>query len=252
MAKIDIKKRKQAEQLVYDYFAIVDPSGKNTQKYRELFASMSDNKFEEFMWAMWNDFNNNYIFDIEDYKVAHSIESGEKALKFLGVPVEEYVVMPWLNMDLENPAITKYKMIVGYDIELRMQQTNHKKNSTSTSIGERSATTGQVVGNDKNARNSDQENSALITIGATEIAKELNGFRADGLGRKSRAYGDISRTGSVSLKDVEEGFGVEDRTTLNTVDVFFNCMMLRTDLVSPDYLFRSTVSGKSNSTKERP
>ncbi len=50
MAKIDIKKRNQAEQLVYDYFAIVDPSGKNTQKYRELFASMSDSKFEEFMW----------------------------------------------------------------------------------------------------------------------------------------------------------------------------------------------------------
>jgi len=250
LAKIDLSKRKQAEQLVYDYFAIVDPTGKNTARYREMFASMSDKKFEEFMWAMFNDFNMNYVFDIEDYKVTHTIESAEKALKFLGVPIEETIVMPWLNMDQDNPAISKYPMITGYDIELRMQQTNHKKNSTSTKISERSATTGQVVGHDKNARSSDQENNALIAIGAVNIARELNGFRADGLGRKAKAYGEITRSGSCSLEDVEADFGVEDRTTLNTIDVLFTSMGIKTDLVSKDYLLRSTVSGKSVSGKD--
>ena len=63
---INLKKRKEAEKLVYDYFMIVDPSGKNSKKYKDFFATMSDAKFKEFMEQMFDDFNMNYILDIED------------------------------------------------------------------------------------------------------------------------------------------------------------------------------------------
>lgn len=237
---INIAKRKEAEQLLYDYMMIVDPSGKNTARYKEMFATMSDTKFKQFMEQMFDDFTMNYILEIEDYERGYSIESAEKALKFLGVPSEEYLVMPYDNMDVDNPTVTKYKVVVGYDIELRMQQTNHKKNSATIHIAERSATTGQVVGDDKNGRSSDQENMALIVYGANKIAAELNGFRADGMGRKNEAYSDIARTGVCSLDKVEQNHGIEDRFALNTIDVFYTCMGIKTDLISPDYLLVST------------
>lgn len=238
---IDIKKRKEAEQLVYDFMSIADPSGANTKKYKALFSSMSDTKFKTFMNEMWDDFSMNYILDTQDYKRGMSITTAEKLLKFLGVPSEEYLIMPHLSMDTEHPIVTKYKVVVGYDIELRMQQTNHKKNSTSISISERSATTGQVVGDDKNGRSSDQENIALVVLGADKILEEFNGFRADGLGRKAEAYADIARTGTCSVDKVEENHGIDDRTALNTLDVYFTGMGLKTDLVSNSYLLGSTM-----------
>ena len=54
-----------------------------------------------------------------------------------------------------------------------------KKNGISTDITERSALTNQVTGKDKNGRESDLENSMLISLGMTETLKELNGPRAD-------------------------------------------------------------------------
>lgn len=238
--KINLAKRAEAEKLVYDYMDIVDPSGKNTKMYKDFFSTMSDAKFEKFMKQMFDDFSMNYILDVEDYERGVTIESAEKALKFLGVPVTEYLIMPHLNMDTTRPIVGKQKVVVGYDIEIRMQQTNHKKNSTSIHIAERSATTGQVVGNDKNGRSSDQENMALVVLGADKILAELNGFRADGLGRKNEAYADIARTGVCSVDKVEANHGVEDRTALNTMDVFYTGMGIKTDLVTPDLLLVST------------
>ena len=72
--------------------------------------------------------------------------------------------------------VTKEKCLTGYYIDKRMEQMNNKKNSTSTHIDERSATTGQVVGHDKNGRSSDQENIALTVIGA-EMAFVQMGYR---------------------------------------------------------------------------
>lgn len=237
---INLKKRKEAEKLVYDYFMIVDPSGKNTAKYKQMFSTMSDAKFKEFMEQMFDDFNMNYILDIEDYERGITIETAEKALEFLGVPTEEYLIMPHKNLDTEHPIVTKHRVVVGYDIELRMQQTNHKKNSASIHISERSATTGQVVGDDKNGRSSDQENMALIVLGADKILEEFNGFRADGMARKNEAYADISKTGVCSVDKVEQNHGIEDRTALNTLDVFYTGMGLKTDIVTPDDLLIST------------
>jgi hypothetical protein len=237
---IDISKRAQAEKVLYDFMDKADPTGANTTKYKKMFATMSDARFKQFMNQMFDDFNMNYILEIQDYKRHIDIELAEKALAVIGVPADEHLVMPYLNMDVNHPIVTKYKVVTGYIIDMRLQQTNHKKNSTSIHIAERSATTGQVVGNDKNGRSSDQENIALTVLGADKIAAELNGFRADGLARKNEAYADIAKTGVCSLDKVEANHGIEDRTALNTLDVFYTSLGIKTDLVSPDYIFVST------------
>lgn len=234
--KIDISKRGEAEKLLYKVMDELDPSGENTKAYKAMFATMSDAKFIKFVTSMFEDDTINFTMNMVDYEREMHIEYAENAAKVLGIPLEEKVILPHLNMDVENPIVTKETCIVGYNIEKRMQQTNFKKNSTSIHISERSATTGQVVGHDKNGRNTDQENSALMVLGATNIAKELNGFRADGLKRKNAAYASIMNKGYVSLDEVEQEGGIEDRVALQTVDAMYKGMHIQTDLISPDLL----------------
>ena len=239
--KIDLKKRKKAESQVYAVMDALDPSGTNTKRYKKLFSTMSDSKFENFMRCLFDDHNTNFTLEVKDFEREVTIEMIEKAAKVLGIELEEYVILPHISMSQEHPIVTKEKCITGYLIEKRMQQILSKKNGTSTHIDERSATTGQVIGHDKNGRSSDQENIALTVIGATNVLREMNGFRADGLQRKNYAYSQIAKTGECSLEDIEASAGIEDRLALETIDVYYKTMGLQTDLVTPDYLLISSV-----------
>lgn len=240
-AKINVEKRKQAEKLCYDVMTILDPSGVNTKKYKEIFAKMSNTEFVEFMQRMWEDDTVNYIVDIVDFERDLTLENIEKAAKFLGIPLEEYVMYPHLNNDKDNPVVSKVPCIVMYIIDKRMQQMAQKKNSTSIHVSDRSAVTGQAVGDDKNGRSSDIENAGLVTLNAINCAKEFNGFRADGLARKSVAYSDAATTGSINLERVEDSAGVTDRTILNTLNVLYLGMGLRTDLVQDTSIMNKTL-----------
>jgi hypothetical protein len=238
---IDVKKRKKAEGLVYSVMDKLDPSGTNTKRYKKLFSTMSDSKFANFMKCMFDDNNMNFTLEIKDFDREVTINDAEQAIKLLGKELEEDIICPFMSMSQEHPIVTKEKCITGYFIEKRMEQTNTKKNSTSTHIDERSATNGQVTGHDKNGRSSDQENIALTVLGYDNVLKELNGFRADGLQRKNYAYAQIAKTGECSLKDIEENAGIEDRLALETIDVYYKTMGLQTDLITPDYLLITSV-----------
>ena len=240
MAKINMSKRKEAEKLVYDVMDALDPSGKNTERYKKMFANMSNTEFESFMKSMWEDDTLNFVLDICDFERDLHIQYVEKAAKILGIPLEEYVMFPHLNMDNANPIVSKVPLITMYIIYKRLQQTTQKKNSTSTHISDRSATTGQVIGDDKNGRSSDVENSSLITQGAINSAREFNGFRADGLNRKNKAYSDATLKGSISLEEVESQYGVGDRTVLNTVDMLYLGMGIKTDLIDESLILSKT------------
>ncbi|WP_304411289.1 hypothetical protein [Bacteroides acidifaciens] len=236
MAQINLAKRKQAEAVLYKVMDALDPSGTNTKWYRSLFASMSDKKFKDLMTDMFNDFNLNFILSVEDFEREVDLEKAEAAAKVIGIPLEEDVIMPFDNMDLINPTVSKYPCVVGYHNEGRPQQTNNKKNSTSIHNTQRSAITNQVTGDDKNGRSSDMENIALTLLGADQILKELNGFRADGIKRNNFAVSQISNTGQCNLDEIEKAGGIEDRNTLNAVDMMFLGMHIKTNMVSKDYI----------------
>lgn len=234
--KINIEKRQEAEKILYKVMDALDPSGANTKAYKEMFSTMSDTKFIKFVSSMFDDDTINFTMNMVDYEREMHIEYAENAAKILGIPLEERLILPHLNMDIEHPIVTKTPCIVGWHIDKRMQQTNTKKNSTSIHVSERSATTGQVTGHDKNGRNTDNENAALMVLGAENIAKEFNGFRADGLKRKNAAYASIMTKGYVSLEEVEQEAGIEDRIALQTVDTMYKGMHIQTDLISPDLM----------------
>ena len=165
-----------------------------------------------------------------DYERTIQIEDIEDAAKVLNVPLYEYVTFPHITMDKEHPIVTPHPVPVGYIHLKRPQQTVMKKNGMSTEINQRSAITNQVMGKDKNGRESDLENCMLTSLGMSHTLKELNGPRADDSVAKKEMLQAIATKGYVTEAELTDD--VTNKTTLNTVDTYFLGMGLKTDLVS--------------------
>lgn len=232
-------KRKAMETKIFETFNRLDPSGVNTQKYKALFKPMSNAQFEVFFKDLFADESDYLILDTVDYERDLKIEHIENAAKYLNVPLFEYVAMPYISMNNDQPIITKVEVPVGYIHVKRMQQLLSKKNTTSTEAGSRSALTGQVVGKDKNARDSDAENFALVTIDADDTLREFLGPRADDPVMKNELYANIARNGYSSLNNLTND--VDNKVTLNALDAHLLGMGLMSDLVTDTLLLRKTL-----------
>lgn len=223
-------KRKEMENLIYKVFSTLDPSEVNTNKYKAMFSSMSDNEFDKFFKNLFANEELYLVLDIVNYERDLTIENIEAAAKVLDVPLMEKVAMPFVNGNTDSPVLTKYEVPVGYLHIKRMQQILSKKNTTSTDISSRSALTGQVVNKDKNARESDAETFSLVTLGAEASLRELLGPRADDMTMKTEMYSEVSKKGYVSLDELTNN--VENKTTLNTVDTYLLGCGIKSDLIT--------------------
>lgn len=231
-------KRKKIEKLVLDTYTKMDPSGRNVKKWKEIFASMSDKEFDTFCKELKSD-SEWMTLDVVEYENPPTLENFEAAAKVIGIPLFERVAMPHTTMDKSKIVWSKHPVLVGYCNVKRPQQAIIKKNGASSSIEKRSSTTGQVVGEDKNGRETDLENSMMVAMGADAILKEMNGFRADDLHAKAQAYSLAGSDGFVRLADLDDD--VKNKTTLNTADVYFIGMGLKSDLVTPGNMLRVTI-----------
>lgn len=236
---VDRATRNKMEKLIYDTFDAYDPSGTNTDRYKGIFKNMTDKEFTKFFDEFFKNEDEYLILDIVDYEHDITIENIEAAADVLGIPLFEHVIMPSKSPDPKNPIATKYEVPVGYCHIKRVQQMVRKKNSTSTDLGERSALSGQVTGHDKNSRESDVENYALVTLGATENLRELLGPRADDMVMKDEMYSAITNKGYISINDLTDD--VANKTALNTVDVYFLSMGIKTDLITKDLVIKRTL-----------
>lgn len=229
-------KRKKMEDLIYRVFNALDPSGVNTQKYKEKFKKLSNEQFNSLFKNIFSNPNQYLVLDIVDYERDLLIENVEKAANILNVKLFEKIAMPFVNMDKEQPTVTMFDVPVGYAHIKRTQQMLQKKNSSSINIGKRSALTGQVTQEDKNSRNSDVENFSLATIEANETLRELLGPRADDMKMKAEMYSEIARTGFVSLDNLTDE--LENKTTLNTINALLIGMGMKSDIVTDGLIIK--------------
>ena len=232
-------KRKEMEELIYGFFDLFDPTGRNTEYYRNKFKSMNDGEFDQYFKLLFEQDDPYLTATMVDYENPVKIENIEKAAEFLDVPLFERVVLPYASQDPNNPIITKHECLVGYLNIKRLQQLNFKKIGISTDISERNMITGQVAGHDKNSRNSDQETIALLTVGANVSLKELMSMRADDMVMKAEMNKKIARDGYVAMNELTDK--LSNKTTLNSAAVFFIGAGLMTDLVMNDYFLPKTL-----------
>lgn len=236
---ISEEKRKEMEKLIYDFFNAMDKSGTNTKKYKEMFEGMSDAEFDKFFKEFFKDEDAYLTLDIVDYEHTINMDDLERGSKVLDVPLYERVSLPHISMDKGKVISTPYEVPVGYVHIKRTQQTVAKKNGISTNIDARSALTAQVTGADKNGRESDLENSMLTISGFNEVLRELNGPRSDDMVMKNEMYRDIALNGYTRLDSLTDN--VENKTTLNTVNVFLLGMGINSDLVTPGLMLKNTI-----------
>ena len=229
-----VTNRAEIEQLIYDTFDALDPTEKNTNKYRDMFRSMSDTQFETFMKEFLNNEHELFALDITEFENDVKMEYCEKAAKVLNIPLMEYVYMPHLTMNKNRVIVTKEKCLVGYFNVKRTQQFLYKKNSISISNERKSSLTDQVVNKDKNARDSDIEAFMLVALGADKILQELHGPRSDDRVMKDEMNKSIASKGYVMLDELTNL--PTNKTTLNTVNTYLLGMGLSSDLITSTYI----------------
>jgi hypothetical protein len=233
------QKRKKMEDLIYQFFSAIDKTNTNTNYYKELFGEMSDRQFDLWFKEFFADDKAYLILNICDYENTIKIEDIERAAKVINVPLFEDVYTPHVTMDKSRVVCTKDPVPVGYLNIKRTQQTISKKNGISTNIDSRSAITAQVTGADKNGRESDLENTMLASLGMEATLRELNGPRADDMRMKNQMFHDIALNGYTKLEDMDSE--PENKTTLNTADVYFLGMHLKSDLVTKGLMLKNTL-----------
>lgn len=231
--------RVKMEKYIYDVFDRLDPTKTNTNFYKAFFSKMTDKEFDDFFKDFFKDKDGYLIYNVELLQNEPKMKDIENAAKFMGVPLYEYVVQPYFSRDKNKPMVTPYPVPVGYILEKRVQQTAMKKNSTSIDISARDAKTNQVINQDKNAKESIDENYAMMTYGAKKAVKEFMSFRADDSIMKEEAYRQIREQGYVSMDDLPDN--INNKRALRMLDAYMIGMGLKTDLVSPGYVMNSTL-----------
>ena len=244
MATFNIKKRRAMEKMIYDTMDKLNPSGRNTAKYKALFGSMTDNQFKAWFEKFFADDDQNFYVESIQFKDEVNVSNIQDAADYLGVPLYEYILLPFENMDKENPVSTMFPVPVGYVHIRRVQQMVFKKSAMSTEIKNRDQRTGQVINSDKNGRSSDVENSSLLLIGAENTAREHLGPRADDMVMKTELYSHIKNFGYGELSPLTNS--VFNKTTLNTTEVLFLGAGFKTNLITDTYELPRTVLAKKD------
>lgn len=226
------EKRKYTMDYLTKMYDLLDPSGDNTKALHEKWDKMSDREFAQEFQAFLNDEDQQgFYLEIVEFDRDLSYENVSKCAEALNIPLFEYVAEPHINGDKDNAIVTPEPCPVGYIHAKRVQQTLLKKNSGSIHIDQRNPKTGLVIGDDKNAVNSNVETYSMVATGSTMALKELMGPRADNERAKREMYNSINRDGFVSLDELSNN--QEDKVALNSLDVYFTMQGLRTNLVYP-------------------
>ena len=190
---------------------------------------MSDQQFDQYFRKFLNNDKQNFYLEIVEYERDLKIEDIEKCAEIMTVPLFERIAMPYLTMDKNNVVVSTTPVPVGFIHEKRMPQTLMKKSAASIKTDKRNPLSGQVVGDDKNARNSDSEVYSLATLGANAALKEFLGPRADDMRAKNEMYAEIAKNGYVAMEDLTDD--VYNKVALNTFDMYFLMQGLRTNMI---------------------
>ena len=230
MADITTKRKKVMDYLK-NFYNRLDPTGDNWRIIREKFEPMSDDQFAKWMDRFFKDPKQNLYLEIVEYERDLKIENIEACANWKKIPLFERVAMPYLTGDPDNVIVTPDPVPVGYIHEKRMPQTLMKKSAGSLDISKRNPVTGQVTGEDKNARQSDQEVYSLVALNAMNALKEFMGPRADDSVARDQMANEIAKNGYVSLKDLSDD--PYDKVALNTFNMYFLMMGFSTNLLTP-------------------
>lgn len=240
------KNRKKVEELIYSTLMKLEPSGMNAEKYKKIFAKMSDKEFVAYFTKLKESDTAHLYVETDLYgKNQITMRSIRKAAKHINVPLEEYV---YTRHKLADGTVTRtaYKVPVFYIHMKRMQQFLSKKNRTNVDIdgpGVRARLTGSLNSAARTGRFTDMDTQVLISATSetgrkvdrdgplkgevvSPIVMELLQMRGDNVTARNFFNREISVDGSASLlatgsKIALAGKASEAGQAVNSLEMFF-------------------------------
>lgn len=233
------RKPNKIEEYIYSVLDILDKTGANTEKYKKFFSSLSPEEFKAHMKEYILDENDHLHVELDTFDNPITVEEIVEAAKVANVLLEDYLVMPSISEDPDDPYVTNEKVMIGYINERRVQQVLSIKNHLSTSIDKRNPKTGQVMDDDKNARISDMEMYQLIYQQQYNTLNEMFGPRSDDMEMKNEMLFQIQRKGAISLDELDSNPG--NKVSLNYLNFLMLAAGYETDLVNNKGLLPITI-----------
>lgn len=216
--------RKKYEEMLYSLMNDFDGTGYNTNSYKEYFSKMSNVEFINVAKRMVS--QDDFIFSL-DIDQLETIKAGKDSLNVdkvqkisekWKIPLQEYLIMPHRNPG-GKPVISLTKYPILYlQVRRFFQQMLQHKNSISNSNSKINPITGQVVGEDKTASQTNVQTYALSVMGLDTTIKEFLGPRSDDPVSKQEMLTQIEKTGSVKLNDLHISTG--NKQSINTTEAF--------------------------------
>lgn len=219
---------------MYAVFDALDKTGANTEKYRSAFDKMSETEFKDMIKDYILDPKDILTMEMDTFENSITIDEISKAAEIAHVLVEDYLVLPSISENLDDPYITNEKAMIGWANERRVQQALPVKNHMSTNINKRNPKTNQVIDDDKNSRISDMEMYQLVFQNAYAALAEFFGPRSDDLEAQNEMLYQIQRKGSVSQSELPNN--ISNKTSIMYLNYILLAAGYSSDLISEDGL----------------
>ena len=223
------KQREKAEKLIYDVLDAADKTHTNSDYYKKLFATMTDNDFIEFCKRRLP-----FRFHTQVFKVEPKMYDIVEAFKVLDKPLLERVKLPYVYVNENGEPIESEECMVIYIHLKRMKQMLTKKNHTSINIEKRDMKTGLLTSDDKGGKETDREFESLATMGLEYTMDEFARPKADAMDAMSQMSNEILTKGYVSQEDLN--LTKTDSLGKNLLNVYLIGAHLHSNLVDTDYI----------------
>lgn len=235
--KITSKQRDEIENLIYSIMDKIDPTHTNSDYYRELFSTMSNNKFYEFFEKRLP-----LRFHYEVFKIEPKMYDIIDAFKILDKPLFEKLNLPSVYINKDGKPVQSQECLVIYINIKRMKQVVIDKTHVALNVEKRDMKTGILSGHDKGGRESDREFESLAAFGLDYTMDEFARPRADSLRAAAQMSSVILTKGTVSEKDIT--VEKSDNLAKNMLNVYLLGANIASNLVNIDYMTPRTASNR--------
>lgn len=223
------KQREKAEKLIYDVLDAADKTHTNSDYYKKLFASMSDDDFKEFCKRRLP-----FRFHMSVFKVEPKMYDIVNAFKVLNKPLLERVKLPYVYTNSKGEPIESEECMVVYIHLKRMKQMLTKKNHTSINIEKRDMKTGLLTSDDKGGKETDREFESLATMGLEYTMDEFARPKADAMDAMAQMSNTILSKGYVTQEDLT--VSRTDSLGKNLLNAYLMGAHIHSNLVDIDYI----------------
>lgn len=220
--------RTETQEFILTYIRKITGGDENVKIYQDLFASMSNKDFEEFMKGIESGETRLAVVCPNFSKQKLSTERNLAIAKELG---HKFFQRIWFQGDENTPTYLSPIPYLVVDLPLRRQaQLLVKKISIPETNSSVDDLTGQPTGKSRGSKISYPETQVMAAMGLDNSLVEMIKYRGGDTKGFQAMNTYISRMGNVSLDSIKHLAGGVEAT--KTLQIYLNCLHLSNTLVS--------------------